>query len=1094
MSTPAPFDLSVAPAAGLTVLEASAGTGKTYSLAGLTVLGLATGRVTTREVLVVTFTEAATAELSGRLRRRLAEAVDLLERAASDPAVGSDDTVDRILLDTDADERAVRARRLIAALAEFDAMTVSTIHGFCQRLLAAAGATAVSVTGDDSDIDEVVVDRILAAGLELAKPERVVTAVKRRLALPDAAMGRHPAAAADLRTDLDELIDLVDGAVDEVRARRARWRHRTFDSMLSDTRDLLAHPVHGPGMIAELRERFRLVLIDEFQDTDRVQWDIFRTAFLDDAAGGAGAQRSAVVVVGDPKQSIYRFRGAELSAYLEAVGYALATGGSLHTLGTNFRSDAALLGALERILTGATFGDPSVAFHPVAAGRNDPRRLIDPDGEAAALRWRLAHPPANAKGAVAAPDGHRYVKADLVAQVVHHLTHVRIVRANGTEEALRPSDIGILVRANSYAEEVAEMLRVAGVPVTTSGSDSVLASVAAQHWDALIASLQRPSSLPDARAVAVGAFGHLDAEEVADLTEADESALLDRQRDLVNALTRGGVPRLMAELRRNGHQRRILAHLGGERLLTDLEHIAEILQRATDGRPTTPTRLAAVIAELRSADDDSVSGDLLDRRLDRDDETVKIMTIHKAKGLEFPVVFCPALWPIPSAGRSEIPHAHVPGEGRRFSTYWLTGGKSTANGVTDVAKLASGEQDGEQRRQLYVALTRAVHRLVVWDVPGFSHRNQPLRSLLRDTGCSDLTAVADASNGTIDITPVTNLAAPAHLDGDTARPTDLEVATFGRDLTSAWRVWSFTAIERSVTDGDDTHRPVEPLPAPAGGLDEPAAEVAAVAPVENQPVTLRTVPGSAAFGSLVHGVLEVVDFASSSLADDLVAACDDALRHRAMGVDADVLAAGLADALRAPLGGPLAGRRLVDLTRGDRLDELEFHLPLAAFSALDLAAVVAAGLTDDDPMRPWFAAAADGALDVDVEGMLTGSIDLVARFDGRYLVADYKTNRIGPDAAFTGAEMVAEMHRHAYPLQAVLYLVALRRYLRFRTGASTVDDLARVDASILGAAYLFVRGMDPGRSAAEARGVVWWTPPMTVIADLDELFSTGGVA
>jgi exodeoxyribonuclease V beta subunit len=1094
MSTPTAFDLSVAPTEGLTVLEASAGTGKTYSLAGLTVLGLATGRVTTREVLVVTFTEAATAELSGRLRRRLAEAVDLLERATSDPTVVSDDTVDRILLEADPDELAVRCGRLVAALAEFDAMSVSTIHGFCQRLLAAAGATAVSVTGDDSDIDEVVIDRILAAGVELAKPDRVVTAVKRRLALPDAEMGRHPAAAAELRNDLDGLIDLVDGAVDEVRVRRARWRRRTFDSMLSETRDLLGHPLHGPGMVAELRERFRLVLIDEFQDTDRVQWDIFRTAFLDGSPDGAGsgARRSAVVVVGDPKQSIYRFRGAELSAYLEAVGYAVATGGSLHTLGTNFRSDAALLTALEHILTGATFGDPSVAFQPVAAGRSDTKRLIDPDGATAALRWRLAHPPADAKGAVAAPDGHRYVKADLVAQVVHHLTTVRIVRTNGTEEALRPSDIGILVRANSYAEEVAEMLRVAGVPVTTSGSDSVLDSVAAQHWDTLIASLQRPSSPSDARAVAVGAFGHLDAQAVADLTERDEAALLERQRDLVGALSRGGVPRLMVELRRNGHQRRILAHLGGERLLTDLEHIAEILQRATDGRPTSAARLAAVIAELRSADDDSVSSDLLDRRLDRDDETVKIMTIHKAKGLEFPVVFCPALWPIPSGGRSEIPHAHVPGEGRRFSTYWLTGGTSKAKGVTDVAKLAGGEQDGEQRRQLYVALTRAVHRLVVWDVPGFSRSKQPLRSLLRDTGCSDLDAVADASNGTIDVTAVTSLAAAAHLDIDTTRPADLEVAAFERDLASAWRVWSFTAIERSVADGDDAHRPIEPLPAPAGGLDEPSAEATGSTPVENAPVTLRTVPGSAAFGSLVHGVLETVDFASSTLDDDLEAACDDALRHRAMGVGADVLAAGLADALRAPLGGPLGGRRLVDLTSGDRLDELEFHLPLAAFSALDLAAVVAAGLADDDPMRPWFAAAADGALDVDVAGMLTGSIDLVARIDGRYLVADYKTNRIGPDATFTDREMVAEMHRHAYPLQAVLYLVALRRYLRFRTGASTADDLARVDASILGAAYLFVRGMDPGRSAADACGVVWWTPPTTVIADLDELFSTGG--
>ena len=1084
MTTPpvTPFDLGVAPADGLTVLEASAGTGKTYSLAGLTVLGLATGRVTTREILVVTFTEAATAELSGRLRRRLADAVDVL--TGSDRRSG-DDTVDRLLVDCDDDERLARAARLTVALAEFDAMTVSTIHGFCQRLLSAAGATAVSVSGDDSDIDEVVTDRILAVTADpshpgIAKPDRVVTAVKRRLALPDAEMARHLAAKSDLRPELDALIDVVDDTVNGVIDRRRRWRHRTFDSMLSDTRALLHDPLHGTGAVTELRDRFRLVLIDEFQDTDRVQWDIFRTAFLDTAVV---ARRAAVVVVGDPKQSIYRFRGAELSAYLDAVEYAATTGGSMHTLDTNFRSDADLLTALEHVLNGATFGDPSVQFHPVAAGRRDERRIIDAAESAAPLHWRLLHPPVNAKGAIAADDAHRLAKADLVAEVVRHLSEVRIVRSEGVEEALRPSDIGIIVRSNAYAEEIAELLRAAGVPVTTSGSDSVLDSVAAQHWDSLIAALGRPSSLADARTVALGAFGDLDAQQLTDLTEAEESALLERQRDLVGALQRGGVPRLMAELRRNGHPSRLLAHVGGERLLTDLDHIAELLQRATDGRPTSPARLAAALADLRAVSDDTVSSELLDRRLDRDDETVKIMTIHKAKGLEFPVVFCPALWNS-TGGKSELPHAHVPGEGRRFSTYWITGGKSTAKGVTDIKDLHDLEVSGEQRRQLYVALTRAVHRLIVWEVPEYGTTKLPLRSLLADTCGINLDEVAEQAGGVMGVTHISQVANPARLVTEAGPSGNIPVARFGRVLSNAWRIWSFTAIGRAAGD-DDAHRPTEPLPAPAGGLDEPSGDDTDADPVV--PVGhLSGVPGSAAFGSLVHGVLEIVDFASADLDTDLHTACTEALQHRAMGVSAEVLAAGLGDALRAPLGGPLGNQRLVDIGRGDRLDELEFYLPLAAHSAVDLAAVIANGLPDDDPMLPWFAAAAGGALEVDLDGMLTGSIDLVARVDGRYLVADYKTNRIGHDARFTVDELVEEMHRHAYPLQAVLYLVALRRYLRLRH-----PDVANVDDLIVGAAYLFVRGMDPSRPADDTRGVMWWTPPMTVIAALDQLFTVG---
>ena len=159
--------------------------------------------------------------------------------------------------------------------------------------------------------------------------------------------------------------------------------------------------------------------------------------------------------------------------------------------------------------------------------------------------------------------------------------------------------------------------------------------------------------------------------------------------------------------------------------------------------------------------------------------------------------------------------------------------------------------------------------------------------------------------------------------------------------------------------------------------------------------------------------------------------------------------------------------------------------PQLALRALDLARIVADGLPADDPMLPWFAAAADGALDVDVEGFLTGSIDLVARVGDRYLVADYKTNRISPSSSFATDEMVAEMHRQGYPLQAVLYLVALRRYLAFRR-----PDLDLAEA-IVGAAYLFVRGMDPSSDADDPRGVVWWRPPDAVLERLDRFFAGG---
>ena len=1077
MNTTTPFDLSRRPAPGLTVLEASAGTGKTFSLAALTVLGLASGDLTARQLCVVTFTEAATAELVGRLRSRLAEAAEFVATWHPDHGHPSD-PVDRILVDADDAERAARSDRLTTALAEFDAATISTIHGFCQRLLSAAGSTVVDVSADDSDVVEVVRDLLIARGVPVPAPDRIVTAVRRRLALPDAVLGTHPDAKPEVREQLDDLIETIESCVSAVLAGRSRWKRRTFDSMLSDTRDLLADPVRGAAVIAELRTRFRLVLIDEFQDTDRVQWDIFRTAFLDVSHPAAIA---AVVVVGDPKQSIYRFRGAELSAYLAAVEFAEATGGTIHSLDTNWRSDQQVLDGLELLFTtsdgaGLTFGDERVAFKSVAAGRVDGGRgVLDPDSDAA-IHLRVLHPPRNgSKGDVKADDARSWMRPDVAAEVVRLLDGAQIVRSTGRPpEPLRPSDIGILVRSNRQAESIADQLRGAGVPVSTSGTDSVLDTAAGLHWLTLIEALQRPTSISSARAVAIGAFGDHDAESLAALDEAGETALLDRIRSLIGSLTSGGLPRLLADLRRSGYPERLLGRSGGERLLTDLDHIAELMQRMTAGRPTSPSRLASVFAELSSLDTDSVAAELLDRRLDRDDDTVKLMTIHKAKGLEFPIVLLPEAWASTSGG-SELRHAHDSMLGKRvFDTYWVTGGTSKAKAVEDVKVLAEREEAGEHLRLLYVALTRAMHRLVVWEVPGHVWQTQPWRKLVGATCGQDFDDLAARSAGAIETIHVHHRPTAPVRAVPVSDDTPLEAADFSRDLASPWRVWSFSGIERAVAELGhhvDVHTSVPPVV--TGGTDEPPDD------------SLRDVRGSAAFGSLVHGVLEVIDFTSPTLEDDLLAACSDALAHGAAAISPEALALGLADAIRTPLGGPFGPVRLADVATTDRLDELEFHLPLAAGSALRLARIVADGLDPDDPMRPWFTAAADGALDVDIEGFLTGSIDLVARVDDRYLVADYKTNRISPTSTFTTDEMVAEMHRQGYPLQAVLYLVALRRYLRFRR-----PDLDPAEA-IVGAAYLFVRGMAPTSAPDDPHGVVWWTPPDVVLDQLDRFFAGG---
>jgi exodeoxyribonuclease V beta subunit len=1141
---------------GLTVFEASAGTGKTFSLAGLATRVVAEAGVEASQLCVVSFTEAATAELRGRIRVAFGTALHHLEAQTDpgDPAIAGDPVVAHLVADTEA--RAGRAARLAAALADFDAATISTIHGFCSRVVAARGSAGVElpISADDADVDELVADRYLArygsVGEWPAAPDKVAEAVKLRLRMPDAEMfhlgrsNRPPlkpdqVARAD---DLAEIAGLVDDLVDEVRRRRGEGRRRTFDGLLVEARDLLTGP-SGDSIRDVLQQRFRMVMVDEFQDTDRVQWDIFRSAFR------VGARPVPVVVVGDPKQSIYRFRSAELSSYLDARGEAESVLG----LGTNYRSDAALLHGIDRLFAGYEFGDENVRFQPVRAARpDDDPRLVDPSPHAAPVQLRSIDPEVTDTGSVTAA-----ARDDLVAEVVRLLSEVDLrdpSSATGTRR-LRASDIGVLVRSNVDATSFVAALAAAGVPAASSSNDSVLDSAAAAQWRILLAALERPSSLPRARAAALTWFvGHSPAQLDA-LDDDGVADLVDRLRRWALRLVDGGLVALMAEARAGGLLQRVLSRPGGERDLTDLDHVQELLVGAVGGRPVAPSALLAVFDDLASPDDirpdEALAPELLSRRIDRDDDTVKVLTVHRAKGLEFPVVLCPTLWRR-RANRQGIAHAMTDG-GRRIDTNQIRLVDKGKGGqlFEAVAKADVVERAGEDSRLLYVALTRARHRLVVWwspcSMPKATSKAPlpPLGQLLAHASGSerepDLTGLAASSEGAIAVVDVPARPARASLAATGAAP-DLHVATFTRVLDSSWYRWSFSTISARAAEADGADvadGAVEParghgapggrLDAPAmGGVDEPdATEVAGDVGVgvprggsgsaPSVPTPLQAAPAGTAFGTLVHAVLEQVDFAAPDLGRQLCEHSTEQLRYRALPVEPQPLADALEVALRAPLGGPMGARALVDLDRRDRLDELSFDLPLARLDARAIAAVVARHLPVDDLLRPWFVAAEARGVPVPVAGLLTGSIDLVARTaDGGVWLADYKTNLL-PDGDYGPDALADAMAHHGYPLQATLYLVALHRYLRWRQ--RDYDP----DRHLLGAAYLFLRGMGAGAGAGdlagvgasvgagavvgdgeaepaggravplggERSGVVWWRPPTAAIEELDRLLAVG---
>lgn len=1123
-----PFRLSAPLPDGLVALEASAGTGKTHALSALAVRAVAEGRASAGQLCIVTFTDAATAELRGRVRQGLVTAAAAVRRVQRSGVLGaSDDELVRALVDgVGDDELGRRLRRLETAVTDFDLATIATIHGFCHRVLAAdPGMAGASVVSGDRDVAEAVNDVVLAHHDDPVQvpSHRLEQTVRAMLATPDAELflGQPPTAGrASQRAAIDAAAARAVEAYRLVTERRRRSRRLTFDGMITQTRDLVRGP-SGPEVVAGLRDRFRFVLLDEFQDTDRVQWDIFRTAFVDPVATtGASGQPPAVVIVGDPKQSIYRFRSAELHAYLDAVA---AAGTDVATLDTNWRSDAPVLAALERLLADTEFGDPNVRFRPVRAAPHLAHARLTGDGAAPfGLRWVVP----GADGTLTSPEARRAVRADVV-QVVHDLLHGPAVLddpdAPGGRRPVRARDVAILTRSNADALAIAAALGAAGTPAATSSSLSVLDSDAAAQWRVLLRALERPGSPGAVRAAAVGWFLGRAPSELAAMDDDRLAALHDEIRTWAAELRRGGVPALLARARAAGMHTRVLAGPRGERDLTDVDHVAELLQTMTDGRVEGPSTLLDALT--RAADDageDVTAAERLARRIDRDDDAVQVLTMHKAKGLQFPIVLCPYLWT--GGGGGGVRHAHVDGR-HLLDAVWTADVGSKAKALCVVADAARAEEAGEASRLLYVALTRAQHRCIVWFAPVTSRspRSALSQVLARAVAPADLDlaaleAFAARSEGTIDVHPVPapsqqraaplpassgaadGHGAPDRAGGDRSGSSTSEVAVARRRLDRSWRIWSFTSVSAAAgarrLDGASAavDGPIERVDTVVGrGEDEVDDAGSAVGGPDSAPerhdddrVPLRTAPAGTEFGTLVHELLERVDFTAHDLADVLVQESAAALALRSLPVTPEHLARGLLAAIESPLGGPLGSTRLRDVAPSDRLDELEFHLPLGRLRAESIGRVLVEHLADHDPLRPWAEGLATRGFDVELAGALTGSIDLVFRtgnaHDRRYWVADYKSNRIGRGDA---ADLAAAMAHHDYPLQAILYLVALHRTLRARLPGE------RVATSIGGVAYLFLRAMDPTRPPDDVTGVWWWRPSAAAIEALDRLLAEG---
>ncbi|MHB8248452.1 MAG: exodeoxyribonuclease V subunit beta [Acidithiobacillus sp.] len=1128
------FDPLQVPLCGTQLIEASAGTGKTWTVAMLYLRLLLEQQRRPEQILVLTFTRAATAELRERIRRRLVEALAVArggEAPADFPAV----------LRSAVQEAGAQAI-LQSALAGFDGAAIFTIHAFCQRVLQdhaleAMAPLAVDLVADDGELREALAAEFYRREIAEASPawsawlahrrldpaallaplRRLLGRAQAKLLAPadpgDAAAEEQrfvaameaaqtlwrqdgaarlrdllaPLAAAEdfkgnmwnaekfagWQRELDAYLDtpmpalqdprLPDGgvrrlahsglkkalkkgcsvppqplplALDElVQAaealaeryeRRLSWlslrllahlqealpaakalrAERSFDDVLLALRDALRREPTGPALAAALRQQYPAALIDEFQDTDAAQYQIFRAIY----AAGEGP----VFYVGDPKQAIYRFRDADIFAYLSAA----RTADGRHTLTQNFRSAPGLVRGVNALFGRAErpFLLEQIQFQPVqaTAGRGEEAHF-----PGLSAPWRCALLP-KAEGAAKKAGAEQAIARHLAAEVVELLQWGRAGRAKLHGQAVAGRHIAVLVQKHEQGRLIQESLRAAGVASARQGQDSVFASAEAEDLERILLAIAEPGNGGRLRAALATPLWGKDARDLEDMRLNDtlETAIWERVDAYRRRWERDGCMAMFRQwLQGEQVMGRMLLWSDGERRLTNLLHLAELLHQEEQAQGLGREALLRWFARQRQAPAGSEEHLL---RLESDADLVQILTIHSAKGLQFPIVFCPFLWSDEPGRKDAGPViCHDPDDPL---TLLADFGSPRQEALRQIAR---EEEAAERRRLLYVALTRAQYRLVLHLPEGLGQQS-PLAGLLGGGGKdfswrAALEGLAAAAGDAVALIPLEACADALRWTGSTA-PQNARAASFTRHLSMGWRVGSFTALSGGGRGERPDHDDAAPAPDPLSGPG---------------PVAF---PRGAQAGICLHSILQRWNPQRGE--EDLLVHIDAALqRYGFAGQWRQDLRQWLPAVAATPLwqGGPA----LAEIPRAARLAEWEFTFPVSRLDPRALAAhLQAAGL-------PW-----QGS-EENLRGYLRGFVDLLFVHEGRYYLVDYKSNDLGPQEAYGASGLAAAMNAGGYHLQYLLYTLAVQRFLRSR-----LPDYD-YDRHFGGVYYLFLRGMSP---------------------------------
>lgn len=1173
------IDLTSIPLAGTNLVEASAGTGKTYSLTGLYLRLLLEQAYLPAQILVLTFTNAATAELKERIRRRLLSAREGFAEGRSD------DPLIRHLLANLPDRQQVE-RRLTLALAEFDQAAIHTIHGYCQRVLTehafeTSQPFEVELVPDQEARLQQIADDFWRTRLvelperllsQIGSPEQLLAAVRPGLAKPYLAvrgtqwpddlmalesrleaeiralqqtwrsMGKavcdylsdasrfnqtrykrqnvigwcgemthwladpspglegfpqlqkfsSSSVAAGLRKGQSErdfeLFRLTERIVELMHRRQAKFQQAigsirleffhylcaelprrqqlagewSYDDLLQHLDQALSDS-NGVQLARQLSRRYPAALVDEFQDTDPIQYRILKRIY-------AGGSKRALFLVGDPKQAIYSFRGADIFAYLEAR--KLARGGL--SLETNWRSSAELIKAINSLF-GANpraFFYPQIDYRRVKAAPGSEPGLREKGDKQAPFRiWQLSF-----GSRTPLPEVRQRVADAVANEILRLLMKSQAGRLTIDSRPVEGSDLAVLVRTHQQGEQIAAALLERGVLSVRSAQDDVFLSPEAEQLERLLLALLEPRREALLRAALSTELLGWDAVAIDHLNRDDRA--LSRQLERFQAYREtwrdAGFMHMFRQLiSKQDVELRLLNYRDGERRLTNLYHLAELLHRQDRALEPGMEGLLKWFSHQRQGE--GMKEEERQLRLESDSHLVKIVTLHASKGLQYPVVFCPFLWDGGAAsGQAKGPYLYHDPEMEYLPVFELGSEEFDSH-----RRYLHEEELAENLRLLYVALTRAQFRCympwgrvkgsensaLAWLLHGMEKPDrEPLKvwqagfkKLGSDVIEQRLQQRVRDAGGQIRVDPLPMQEQSAQLALELS-PKLAQARSFKGTIRTARRVHSFSSLTLGMAAD---------LP------DHDALSVSLEDAQQVLPDDIHGFPRGARPGTCLHSLFESLDFRCDSEAE-LVELVDTKLVE--YGIErrwTPVVVKLLNAVLETPLNAE--GLRLKGISNARRINEMEFHYPVRQ---LDMAVLRNLVLDQGFATSPILNRLFEKIEFSQLQGFLKGFIDLVIESNGRYYLLDYKSNWLGTDQSYYNqGRMQTAMIAHHYPFQYLFYVLALHRHLQQRLPDY---DYERHFGDVY---YLFLRGMKP--ETGPEFGVFQERPPGGFILDLD---------